>query len=168
MLEPALGHELKPDADAEKGLAAPLHGLLERLDHAWHVLEPPLAIGKGADAGKHDALGVRHVLGPRRHLDGEVGPLLARRALEGLGGGVEVAGAVIDDGDVHGLQGAGNSPMTPSASPLVLGVGMPALPGRSGGALSRGRPRSSRGSHDRKKASSASSRPAPIAVPICL
>ena len=168
MLEPALGHELKPDADAEKGLAAPLHGLLERLDHAWHVLEPPLAIGKGADAWKHDALGVGNVLGPRRHLDGKVRPLLARGALEGLCGGVEVAGAVIDDGDVHGAQGLGKSPMTPSASPLVLGAGMPALPGRSGGALSRGRPRSSRGSQDWKKASSASSRPEPIAVPICL
>ena len=43
---------------------------------------------------------------------------LARRALEGLGGGVEIAGAVIDDGDVHGsAQACGKSPITPSPSP---------------------------------------------------
>ena len=58
VLEAALGHELQPDADAEEGLAASLHGLFERLDHARESLEPPLAIGKGADARQHDALGV--------------------------------------------------------------------------------------------------------------
>ena len=62
MLEPALGHELQPDADAEKGLAALLHGFLQRLDHAGDVLEAALAVGKGADAGEHDAVGVGHVL----------------------------------------------------------------------------------------------------------
>ena len=62
MLEPALGHELEPDADAEKGLAALLHGFLQSIDHAWDLLEAALAVGKGADAGQHDAVGVGHVL----------------------------------------------------------------------------------------------------------
>src|SRR4249920_1705249 len=54
MLEAALGHELKADADAEEGPAALLHGFLQRVDHAWDVLKASLAVGKGADAGEHD------------------------------------------------------------------------------------------------------------------
>ena len=50
----------KPTQMPRKGLPSPLHGLLQRLDHAGDVREPLLAIGKGADAGQHDALGRRH------------------------------------------------------------------------------------------------------------
>ena len=42
-----------------------------------------------------------HIFGLGRHLDGERRAAFARRALEGLGGGVKIARAVIDDGDVH-------------------------------------------------------------------
>ena len=109
MFKPALCHELKPDADAEEGLAVLLHGLLESIDHAGDVFQAPLAIGKGADAGKHDAVGVGHILRTCRDLDGKLRALLARGPLERLGGRVEIAGAVVDDGDVHGLTAAGRA-----------------------------------------------------------
>ncbi len=42
-----------------KGLPALPHRLFERFDHAGNVDEPLAAIGEGADAGQHDALGLR-------------------------------------------------------------------------------------------------------------
>ena len=81
MLKPALSHELEPDADAEKRLATLLHGFLQSVDHAWDLLEAPLAVGKGADAGEHDAVCVGHVLRAGGDLDGERPTLpRARRA----------------------------------------------------------------------------------------
>ncbi len=71
MFEPALGHELKPHADAEKGLAAPAHGLFQRLDHPGDAGETLPAIGEGADPGQHDALGAQDDFGLGRHLDRE-------------------------------------------------------------------------------------------------
>src|SRR5262245_46147895 len=102
MFEPALGHELEPDADAEERLAALPHCLFEGLDHAGDAGKPITAIGESAHARQNDALGVTHFLRLRRHLDGELRGLFPRRPLEGLGGGVQVPRTVIDDGDVHG------------------------------------------------------------------
>jgi hypothetical protein len=70
-LQPAHRHKLKPDADAEKRLALRPDRLVERIDHAGDAHEPLLAVGKRADAGKHDALGGKHHIGLRRHRDGE-------------------------------------------------------------------------------------------------
>ena len=99
LLQPALGHQLAADADAEERLAAPDHRLVQRLHHARHRVEPAPAIGERADARQHDPLrlgdGVR-VGGDDNRVAG-----LPRRALEGLGGGVEITRAVIDDGDAH-------------------------------------------------------------------
>ena len=53
----AFGHELHADADAEKRPAAPAHGVVERLDHAGQGIEAAPAVGEGADARKHDAIG---------------------------------------------------------------------------------------------------------------
>jgi hypothetical protein len=58
VFEPALGHELEPDADAEEGFAAHPHRLFEGFDHAGDAGEPVPAIGEGADARQKDALGV--------------------------------------------------------------------------------------------------------------
>ena len=69
MFEPAFGHQLQPDADAEKGLAARPHALLKRLDHAGNGDKPLLAIGKGADTRQHDALGRAHVFRLGGHFD---------------------------------------------------------------------------------------------------
>ena len=64
------------------------------------------AIAERADAGQHHPVGIRNDRGARgdEHIDVEA--LFAGGALEGLGGGAEVAGAVIDDGDVHAASGA--------------------------------------------------------------
>src|SRR6476659_2135567 len=123
MLKPALSHELEPDADAEKRLATLLHGFLQSVDHAWDLLEAPLAVGKGADAGEHDAVCVGHVLRAGGDLDGELRPSLARGALERLGGGVQSAGALVYYGDVHGLTAPGRarSPPPPRRFPLAPG-----------------------------------------------
>ncbi len=75
--------------------------LLERLDHAGDRVEPASAIGEGADARQHDMVGARDVLGSRGDHDLAREPGLARGALEGLAGGVQIARAVIDDGDAH-------------------------------------------------------------------
>ena len=99
LLQPALGHELAADADAEERLAAPDHLLVQRLHHARHRVETAAAIGEGADARQHDAVGRRHDFRVRG--DDDRVARLARRALERLGGGVKVSRAVIDDGDAH-------------------------------------------------------------------
>ena len=83
------------------GLPRRPHALLERFDHAGNGDEPLLAVGKGADARQHDPLGRAHVFRVGGHLDLERRAALPRRALEGLGGGMQVPRTVIDDGDVH-------------------------------------------------------------------
>ncbi len=117
----ALGHELHADADAEERPALAAHRLLQRLDHAGHRIEPAPAIGEGADARQHDAVGAAHRVGIARHHDRLIVAALARRALERLGGRVQIARAVIDDRDAHVRNimanhgrdcGSGNRPMT--------------------------------------------------------
>ena len=60
---PRVGHELHADADAEERAALAAHGFLERVAHAGHGLEAALAVGEGADAREHDAIGGAHVRG---------------------------------------------------------------------------------------------------------
>ncbi len=69
VFEPALGHQLHADADAEERTAALAHALVERLDHAVDRIEAAPAIGKGADAGQHDAIGLRDRVGAAGHHD---------------------------------------------------------------------------------------------------
>ena len=109
----ALGQKLHADADAEERPRLAAHRLLERIDHAVDGIEPAPAIGKGADARQHDAIGVRHHGRILRHHDRLVEAGLVRRALERLRGRVQIAGTVIDDGDAHRLApGSGNRPIT--------------------------------------------------------
>ena len=51
------GHQLHADADAEERHAAPDDALFQHLDHAGDRIEAGAAIGEGADAGQHDAVG---------------------------------------------------------------------------------------------------------------
>ena len=57
ILAAALGHQLHADADAEERTGTPQHALVQRLDHAGDVVEPAPAIGEGADARQHHAIG---------------------------------------------------------------------------------------------------------------
>ena len=52
---------------------------------------------------------------------------------------MQIARAVVDDGDVHGLTASGRARSPPLPSPLPLGAAMPALLGRSAGGC-RSRP----------------------------
>ena len=101
VLDAARGHELHADADAEEGLAALDHRALQGVDHARHAVEAGAAVGEGADARQHDAVGVGHLARVRRHQHAIVRAGLARGALEGFRGGAEVARSVVDDGDGH-------------------------------------------------------------------
>ena len=98
-LQPAAGHELHADADAEKRPAFDAHRVFQGFAHAGHGFEAALAVGEGADARQHDTVGGGDDVGVGRQRNHRVGLALARGALEGLGGGVQVAGAVVDDGD---------------------------------------------------------------------
>src|SRR5215813_4244788 len=109
----ALGHELHADANAEERSAARAHAVVERLHHAADSVEPTPAIGEGADARQHHAVGAGDLLGFARHHDRLRQPFLARGALERLRRRMQIARAVIDDGDGHrGAPGCGNKPMT--------------------------------------------------------
>src|SRR5262249_11826467 len=109
----AFGHELHADANAEERSAAPAHAVVERLDHAADSIEPTPAIGEGAHARQHHALGAGDLLGIARHHDRLRQPFLACGALERFRCRVQIARPVIDDGDGHrGAPGCGNKPMT--------------------------------------------------------
>src|SRR5215472_3613854 len=109
----AFRHELHADANAEERPAAHAHAVVERLHHAADGIEPAPAIGEGADARQHHALGAGDLLRIARHHDRLRQSFLARGALERFRRRVQIARAVIDDGDGHrGAPGCGNKPMT--------------------------------------------------------
>src|SRR5689334_10852615 len=61
MLEPALGHQLHTDADAEKWATGGAGGL-DRLAHAGHRGEAARAVGEGALPGQYDAVGLADIV----------------------------------------------------------------------------------------------------------
>ena len=75
------------------------HGILQRLAHARHGVEAAFAIGEGADARQHDTVGALHILGLARDGNVRIGIAFARRTLERLGRGMQIARAVVDDDD---------------------------------------------------------------------
>ena len=86
------------------------------IDHAGNVVEPAPAIGKGADAGQHHAIGGRHRVGIARHNNRLIVPAFARSAFEGFRRRMQIARAVVDNGDAHRwAPGSGNKPMTSDA-----------------------------------------------------
>ena len=76
--------------------------LVDRLDHAGDRVEVAPAIGEGAVAGQDDAVGAARRR-PDRLVTMTVSPEPAGRdgVLERLARRVEIAGAVVDDGDGH-------------------------------------------------------------------
>ena len=101
MLEAARRHQLRADADAQERPASLAHRLVHRLDHAGNAVESAAAVGECAHSRQHDMVGGEHILGARgdAHLATQAG--LARGALEGFPRRVQIAGAIIDDGDAH-------------------------------------------------------------------
>src|SRR5262245_13980742 len=119
----ALGHELHTDANAEEGTAALAHALVERLHHAVEGIEPPPAIGEGADTRQHHAIGASDLLGVARHHDRLSQSFLARGALECFRRGMQIAGPVVDNRDAHrGAPGWGKRPTTSGAARRETGT----------------------------------------------
>src|SRR4029450_10709369 len=119
----AFGHELHAHTNAEDRPAAPAHAVVERLHHAADGIEPTPAIGKGADARQHHALGPGDLFRIARHHDRLRQSFLARGALERFRRRVQIARAVIDDGDAHrGAPGCGNKPMTSDDGRRAIGT----------------------------------------------
>ncbi len=98
-LEPALAQKLHADANAEERPALAANRLFKRFDEARNALQPVLAVGVGADTRQHDAIGAENVLGSRTDDDLRRSRAIPRRALESLGGGVEIPRPVVDDDD---------------------------------------------------------------------
>ena len=123
MLEASGRHELHADADAEERLSPLAHRLMKGVHHARHRVEAAAAIGEGADARQHDAVGAGDAVRIGRDLDRDPEASLARRALKSLGGRMEVARTVIDEGDAHrGRSASGNRPITGSGARRAIGA----------------------------------------------
>ena len=85
----------------KNGLPLLAHALFKRIDHAGNFVEPTTAIGKGADAGQHHAIGTRdrgRIVGYDNRL---VVAALASRAFESLRSRMQIAGAIVNNGDAH-------------------------------------------------------------------
>ena len=123
VLQARVRHELHADADAEKGPARAAHRPLQRLHHAGQPVEPGAAVGEGAHPRQHDTRRRAHLrrIGAYRHLRPRRG--------QGLRGGTEVAGTVVDDDGLHvgalagaaGVERAAQASEPPS-TPLVEGT----------------------------------------------
>ena len=103
---------------------------------------PCLQSAKAPTPGSTMRSAAAHVLRVGSHLDGERRAAFPRRALEGLGGGVEVARTVIDDGDVHvgsSLREEPDDLLRPRRADRWR-----RLPARGGLAAARGRPSGAR------------------------
>ncbi len=99
--QPAGGHELHADADAEEGVGLFFDGFDECLMHAGNGIQTRPAIGIGADTGQDDAVRRGDVIGLVGQIDGCVDTGFTRGALESFGGRAQIARAVVDDRDTH-------------------------------------------------------------------
>ena len=101
MLQPGAGQELHADANAEKGPGPVDNRLGQSLSHAVDGHQAVAAIGEGADTRQDDPVGFRYPV--RIAGDDDLG--IRADALEGLGRGAQIAGAVIDNGDMGQRRG---------------------------------------------------------------
>ena len=114
MFEAARRHELHADANAQKRFTFLDHRFVQRVNHSIDGVEAAPAIGKRADAGKHDALGLANVFRIAGQSNFHAAAALPRGALQRFMCRVQIAGAVIDDGDAHHVSASGKVPMTRS------------------------------------------------------
>ncbi len=103
MFETARRHELRADANAEERSASLAHRFLHRLNHARNAVKPAPTIRKRANSRQNDMVRGDHILRPRGDFHLAIQAGLARGALEGLLRRVQIAGAVVNDGDAHGM-----------------------------------------------------------------
>ena len=134
-------HQLHADADAEERPRLASHRFGHRLDHAVKRIEAAAAIGevrrrRAARCDRRDTP-LRDRGSPRSFPDRS---MLRARALERFRGGVQIAGAVIDDGNAHrDAPGSGNNPMMLA---LAAAAAASRTPGREYRRVGGGAPRS--------------------------
>src|SRR5215208_622704 len=160
----ALRHQLHADADAKERPAIAAHAVIECIYHTRNSVEAAPAIRKRADAGQHHAVGARHLIGIAGHHNGLIMTDVVRRALERLGGGMQIPGAVIDNRHTHrGAPASGNKPMMPGEAGVrrLLDV-----TGAGGTAVSRWT--DNRSTQESKKRRSAISTLSPTTTPTSL
>src|SRR5262245_46444620 len=162
---PALGQQLHAYANAEKRPALAAHRLLERVHHAGHRIESAAAVGESPYSGQNNAIGGRDDLWIMRQRDRLIQSSLMGRTFKGLGRGMQIAGAIINDNDAHRCApGSGNNPITPDGAgggavgAPELEAGAPVGDGRRGAGACR--------IQASKKRRSASSRSSPVTTPM--
>ena len=104
VLEPAAGHQLHADADAEERARAGDRHLFQRLAQIGDFCHTGQHRRERALAGQRHAVGAAHRLRIVGDGDGDIAPAIGGRALESLGRGAEIARPGIDDND--GFHGA--------------------------------------------------------------
>lgn len=106
MLAAGLGEKLHADADAEKRPPMIEHRALQRRHHPRQRVETAPAVAEGADTRQHDPVGGFHRARIAADDDRIAQSRLSDGALESLGRRAQVAGAIIDDDDVHRTRSA--------------------------------------------------------------
>ena len=102
MLQPARGHQLHADANSEERLGAADDFVLQRVPHAGYGLKAVAAVLEGAHTRKHDTIRLANLVGIGSDFHLYRQSIVAGGAFEGLGRGMQIARAVIDDGNAHG------------------------------------------------------------------
>ncbi len=121
-LEAAARHQLHADADAEEWAAIVADGAGQGFCQAGHCEQSALAVGVGADARQDDAIGGRDVFGARCHEDLRRRFALSRGALESLCSRMQIAGAVVDDGDALHVNSGSRRKEAPQHAQLMRGI----------------------------------------------
>src|SRR5262249_53494755 len=160
---PAVCHQLHANADTEERLALFANTLLERLDHARNFIEAATTICKRTDSRQHNAVSTRHHIGIAGDCDRLFLPAVARGAFESLSSRMQIAEAIVDDGNVHlSAPGSGNKPITSDGEGGPRRIGVEYL-GSSGAAAAGGEMRVF--AHSVKKRCSAISASSPTTKP---
>ena len=103
------------DTDAEEWSRLVSHRFRHRLNHAVKRVQATAAIGEGANARQHNAIGTKHHFRVAGHHDPGRVFHAPRGALKRFRGGVQVAGAVVDDRNAQrDAPGSGKRPMMSS------------------------------------------------------
>src|SRR5215813_4653464 len=113
IFSPALSHQLHSNANSKKRFSILSYTLFKRVDHSRDCVETSPAIGKCADAGQHHTVGTHNRIRIVRHENWLLVSIFTCSPFEGLGSRMQIAGAIVNDGNAHRwAPGSGNRPMT--------------------------------------------------------
>ena len=101
MLEPARGHELHPHTDPQKGASFDHDGLVQRVHHARHRIEPTATIEKCPNTGQDNVIGFGNGVRIGRHCNRARIAHITRRPLKGFRRRAQITRAIIDNCNAH-------------------------------------------------------------------